>query len=65
MVGQKLRQLRLAKGFSQVKLALLSGYSRQWVNQVEAGRKQPSNRFIKTICQVLKVNREEVAGDEG
>lgn len=64
MIGKKIRQLRLSRRISQVKLASRSGYSRQWINQVESGRKHPSTRFYKAILELLTDDLEGVAGDE-
>ena len=57
--GDKVRELRLARGLSQLQLGELCGYGRSQIAKVEAGR-APSPRAAWNIATVLETPSEEL-----
>jgi len=63
-LGQKLRQARLRKGYSQQKLAEMAGTGNVYLGEIERGVKMPSlNIFIKLI-EALDVSADYILRDE-
>lgn len=58
--GEVLREYRRQRGMSQEELALDSGYSRNYVGLLEAGKKSPTLTAISRLAQVLKVAPSEL-----
>jgi tetratricopeptide (TPR) repeat protein len=59
-VGQRLRRLRTAKGFTQTQLAE-PRYSHAYVSAIEAGRRPPTRRAIEHFAAKLDVDPDELA----
>ncbi len=57
-LGEQLTEMRLAKGFSQRKLAQLSGLTNTAISGIEHGRNSPS---INTLERLLKVLDSDLA----
>ncbi len=57
-LGARLTEMRLAKGFSQRKLAQLSGLTNTAISSIEYGRSSPS---INTLDQILRVLDSDLA----
>ena len=58
--GEKVRALRVDKGFSQEKLAELSGLDRTYISDVERGERNISLINITKIANALKVKPGEL-----
>ena len=58
--GYQLKNLRLKQGFSQEKLAELSGLHRTYVGAIERGERNVSLINIKKLAKALDVNLEEL-----
>lgn len=58
--GQKLRQLRKSKGFSQEGFALECGLDRSYIGAVERGERNLSLRNIQTIAAKLNMTMSEL-----
>lgn len=58
--GQRLRELRTAKGFSQETLALLSGLDRSYVGGVERGQRNVSLVNILKLATALNIEPREL-----
>lgn len=54
--GQRLITLRQKLGLSQKKLSDLTGISRSYINDVEAGRSNPSANMVSQIASKTDVN---------
>ncbi|SHJ64647.1 helix-turn-helix domain-containing protein [Desulfofundulus thermosubterraneus] len=54
-LSQKLKKLRQARGFSQTKLAEISGVSQSFIAYLEAGTKQPTVRILRKLAAALNV----------
>lgn len=58
--GQRLRELRTAKDFSQETLALLSGLDRSYVGGVERGQRNVSLVNILKLATALNIEPREL-----
>ncbi|WP_233206798.1 helix-turn-helix domain-containing protein [Caulobacter sp. FWC2] len=54
-VGQNVRRARLALGLTQEQLAEQSGFSQQYLSDLERGRRNPTIVSLWELSQVLKV----------
>lgn len=52
-IGEQLIEMRLAKGYSQRKLAQLSGLTNTAISGIEQGRNSPSINTLDSILQVM------------
>lgn len=59
-LGEELRNLRKARGFSQEALALEAGVERNYVSLIELGKNSPSIRVLFKLCETLRVFPSEV-----
>jgi transcriptional regulator with XRE-family HTH domain len=57
-LGKRLRETRSARGMSQEVLAQLAGLNRNYVNQVECGRRNVSIVNLVKIAEALAVDLE-------
>ena len=60
ILGQRIRNYRAAKGFSQEKLAELSGCHHTYVGQIERGEKNATIESIARISSALNVSLEKL-----
>ncbi len=58
--GEKVKSLRLEKGWSQEKLALLADLDRTYIPGIERGDRNVSITVIKKIADALKVDITEL-----
>lgn len=56
IIGQRIRNYRTAKGWSQEKLAELSGCHPTYIGQVERGEKNATIESIEKISKALNVS---------
>lgn len=54
-IGNRIRQLRTKKGFSQEKLAELSNLNTSYIGQIERGEKNPSIDIVYSIASALDI----------
>lgn len=59
---QNLRQIRRARGFSQVELAEMVGCSQGMISKIEKGQANPTLDIIEAIAGALKVSPAAVFG---
>lgn len=55
-----LREIRTAKGLSQEKLGLESGYHRTYIGMIERGLMNPTLQTILSIAAVLEISAGEL-----
>lgn len=60
IVAQRLRELRQARGFSQAKLAELTGIHRPNICRLERGQHAISLGTLEKICKALDTNMSAV-----
>jgi transcriptional regulator with XRE-family HTH domain len=58
--GERLRILRLKKGFSQEKLAELAGLHRTYVGGVERGERNPTLATLNNLARALDISIAEL-----
>jgi transcriptional regulator with XRE-family HTH domain len=58
--GANLRSIRLAKGFSQVRLALAADIDRSYLGRVERGEVNITIEKLYTIARVLECSPKEL-----
>lgn len=56
--ARRLRSLRTAAGLSQGQLAAAAGLARQYVYQLEAGRRAPGWETVRALARALAVSTE-------
>lgn len=61
-IGENLRRLRQARGFTQEQLAEASGVSRPTITNIEIGKSAaPSSKTLATLAQALNVDPSELS----
>lgn len=58
--GARVRELRIQRGFSQEKFALLIGMDRTYLSSVEAGKRNISLENINKIANGLQITIKEL-----
>ena len=61
--GRRLRSLRLQRGYSQERLAHLSGLDRTYVSSCEAGRRNATIKTISRFAEALGVDPARLVSD--
>ncbi len=59
---ERLRALRKAKGFSQVKMQLLTGIDQSDYSKIECGKRQLSFEQCKRVALALETSMDYLAG---
>lgn len=62
-LGERIRFARVLKGFSQQQLGEAVSCSRQYIHQVEAGLKLPSDELFAAICESLSITPRFADGE--
>ena len=57
--GERVRQLRLEKGWSQEKFALECGLDRTYISGLEKGKRNVSLKNISRICNCFEISLSE------
>ncbi len=55
LVGRNVREARLALGMTQERLADVSGFSQQYISDLERGRRNPTIVSLYEFAQALSV----------
>jgi transcriptional regulator with XRE-family HTH domain len=58
--GERVRELRLAKGLSQEELAFRAGMHRTYLGGIERGERNPALRNIAAIAEALGITLSEL-----
>ena len=56
---EKIKQIRIRKGVSQMELSLRSNLSQSFIANIEKGKKQPSVLTLIRIAEALEVNPQD------
>lgn len=62
MFGERLKEIRKQKGFTQLKLAKKSGVSQMCISLYETGKFTPIVFTLECICGALGVTATELLG---
>jgi transcriptional regulator with XRE-family HTH domain len=54
--GNKLKELRIARGLSQEKLALLADLDRTYIPSIEKGKRNVSITVLEKLAKALDIN---------
>lgn len=60
IVGDNIRQIRMAQGVSQNQLAFEAGVTREFVNKVESGKNNISIKNLEKIADILEVDIKDL-----
>lgn len=60
LVGQRIRRLRLARGWTQTYLSVYAGVGRNYISDVELGKKEIGLRNLYLLAQSLGVTLEKL-----
>ncbi|MCS7460830.1 helix-turn-helix domain-containing protein [Paenibacillus doosanensis] len=60
LVGAKIRDFRLERGFSQERLAFKAGLNTSYIGQLERGEKSPTLDSLEKVATALDVSLEEL-----
>ena len=63
-IGERIRQLRLERGWTQETLANLLGVSRLAVARWETGERRPRKKYLDKLAEVFGLPMEELLGVE-
>jgi len=63
MFGEKLRQMRIAKGLRQAQLAAEIGVSTSAIGMYEQGRREPDRKTLMKICHFFDVTADYFLGE--
>lgn len=64
IVGDNIRRLRMKEGFTQEELALKSGLSQGYINQLENGRRRYTQKCLELIAKTLSVSMGELFSEK-
>ena len=59
-IGEAVRALRERRGLQQVELSALSGLSAPQVSAIERGRRPPSLRTLRRVCEALGASVDDL-----
>lgn len=62
--GYKLREIRTAKGYSQLEIANVLNTTQQQYSKYETGAQELPARHILTLCQFYRISADELLGVE-
>jgi transcriptional regulator with XRE-family HTH domain len=64
IVGNNIRKLRMKEGLTQEELALQSGLSQGYINQLENGRRRYTQKCLELIATTLSVSMGELFSEK-
>lgn len=62
MIMERLRELRKAKGFSQIRMQILTGIDQSDYSKIECGKRQLSFEQCKRVALALDTSMDYLAG---
>ena len=62
--GERLRSIRVARGFTQEDFASEAGFSRSYYTELETGKRNPSILNIRKLAHSLKITPSELLNIE-
>ena len=64
ILGKKLREIRLEKGYTQHTLAQMAGVGNVYLGEIERGQKMPSLTSFIRLIEALDVSADYILKDE-
>lgn len=65
LVGQNVRRLRLQKGMTQEQLAEASGFSQNYISDLERGRRNPTVVTLYELATPLGATPQDLLSPQG
>jgi transcriptional regulator with XRE-family HTH domain len=65
LVGRNVRRLRLSRGFTQERFSELSGFTQQYISDLERGRRNPTVVTLFELAQALGSTPVELITPDG
>ncbi|MCF6159578.1 MAG: XRE family transcriptional regulator [wastewater metagenome] len=65
IVGNNIRKFRLRSGITQEELALMSGLSQGYINQLESGKRKYTQKSLELIAHAMSVPLVEFFTEKG
>ena len=65
IIGENIRKLRMQTGLTQEELALKSGLSQGYVNQLENGKRKYTQKSLELIADALAIPVADMFKEEG
>ncbi len=65
VVGENIRRLRMQAGLTQEELALKSGLSQGYINQLESGKRKYTQKSLELIVDALAISVAALFKEEG
>lgn len=65
LVGRNVRRIRLARGLTQEQLSEASGFTQQYISDLERGRRNPTVVTLFELAQALGSTPVELITPEG
>ena len=65
LVGENVKRLRLARGLTQEQFAERSGFSQQYISDLERGRRNPTVVSLFELAQALGAEPRDLIAAEG
>ena len=59
-IGQKIFEIRKRKGLTQEQLSEAAGINQRTLQRIEKNQTQPLGNTLKSICEVLEINMEDL-----
>ena len=59
-IGNKIRELRIGKGFTQEELAMLTGFSKSYIQKFEENRREINTSQLVKLANALNVSVSEI-----
>ena len=61
-MGERIKKLRIARGYTQIEFAKMLGITQAQVSQYESDINTPRPSMLKKIAKVLNISTEELSG---
>ena len=61
-IGERLRELRLARALTQAELGTKAGYSAETISKIESGYREPRPTTVRALADALSVEVEDLTG---
>jgi transcriptional regulator with XRE-family HTH domain len=61
-VGEKIKELRLERGWSQTRLGYESGLSPTTISRLETGKNPPEDRTLRDLARAFDVDERTLLG---
>ena len=57
---ERIRELRIQRGYTQEEIAEIMGGSRSYYNSMETGNRELNEKYLEKLAEVFEVNKDEI-----